>query len=189
MVLCLLNSAPQLVLLSSPCRCSLHQSCPPKSCRNRTEHPNSMRLLSERRGPKVRLVHPGGTHVDPAAGNHFSCVKSFVIRTSKTPFPQTLYNPHFRDPLVSADSKQLTGPDFLPQPFYNQHLQAPLGSAGNKGLINPVESALTKNPPATPLESALPKNRGVGVLWLTGRLLRRRRRRTRLRRFLPRMVK
>jgi len=97
-----------------------------------------MRLLSERREPKVRLVHPGATRVGPAAGNHSSCAKSFVIRTSMTSLPQPLYNPHFRDPLVSADSKQLTGPDFLPQPFYNQHLQDPLGSAGNKGLITPV---------------------------------------------------
>src|SRR6266581_4474844 len=54
--------------------------------------------------------------------------KSFIIRTSKTPFPQLLYNPHLR---------------------------APLGSAGNKGLITPLESALTENSPATPLESAL----------------------------------
>ena len=43
--------------------------------------------------------------------------KSFTIRTSETPLPQLLYNPH---------------------------LQAPLGSAGNKGLITPLESALTK---------------------------------------------
>src|SRR6266702_4438806 len=62
--------------------------------------------------------------------------KSFTIRTSKTPLPQLLYNPH---------------------------LQAPLGSAGNKGLITPVESALTKNSPVTSLESALTKSRGVGV--------------------------
>src|SRR6266851_3811635 len=39
--------------------------------------------------------------------------KSFTIRTSETPLPQLLYNPH---------------------------LQAPLGSAGNKGLITPLES-------------------------------------------------
>ncbi len=61
--------------------------------------------------------------------------KSFTIRTSKTPLPQLLYNPH---------------------------LQTPLGSAGNKGLITPLESALTKNSPATPLESALTKTGGVG---------------------------
>src|SRR6266571_6039265 len=47
---------------------------------------------------------------------------SFTIRTSKTPLPQLLYNPH---------------------------LQAPLGSAGNKGLITPLESALTKNSPVS----------------------------------------
>src|SRR5260370_25431818 len=64
---------------------------------------------------------------------------SFTIRTSKTPLPQLLYNPH---------------------------LQLPLGSAGNKGLITPLESALTRNSPVTSLESALTKNPGVGV-WLT----------------------
>ncbi len=61
--------------------------------------------------------------------------KSFVIRTSKTPLPQLLYNPH---------------------------LQTPLGSAGNKGLITSLESALTKNSAASPLESALTKTGGWG---------------------------
>src|SRR6266566_4386444 len=60
---------------------------------------------------------------------------SFIIRTSKTPLPQLLYNPHLR---------------------------APLGSAGNKGLITPLESALTKNSPASRLESALTKRWGGG---------------------------
>ena len=62
--------------------------------------------------------------------------KSFTIRTSETPLPQLLYNPH---------------------------LQVPLGSAGNKGLITPLESALTENSPVTPLESALTKRWGVGT--------------------------
>src|SRR6266699_6623935 len=62
--------------------------------------------------------------------------KPFRIRTSETP---------------------------LPQPLYNPHLQAPLGSAGNKGLITPLESALTGNSPVTPLESALTKSGGEGV--------------------------
>src|SRR5216683_1254933 len=61
--------------------------------------------------------------------------KPFIIRTSKTPLPQLLYNPH---------------------------LQAPLGSAGNKGLITPLESALTENSPVTSLESALTKTGGWG---------------------------
>src|SRR5260370_24392801 len=62
---------------------------------------------------------------------------SFTIRTSETPLPQLLYNPH---------------------------LQTPLGSAGNKGLITPLESALTKNPPVSLLESALKKRRaGAGA--------------------------
>src|SRR3989441_8335650 len=61
--------------------------------------------------------------------------KSFTIRTSKTPLAQLLYNPHLR---------------------------APLGSAGNKGLITPLESALTKNSPVTPVESALAERWGWG---------------------------
>src|SRR5438445_3080652 len=66
--------------------------------------------------------------------------KPFRIRTSEIPLPQLLYNPH---------------------------LQAPLGSAGNKGLITPLESALTRNSPASPLESALTKRWGVGVILAT----------------------
>src|SRR5207249_3946004 len=66
--------------------------------------------------------------------------KSFTIRTSETPLPQLLFNPH---------------------------LQAPLGSAGNKGLITPLESALTKNSPVTPVESALAKRWGWGVILAT----------------------
>src|SRR5216117_3394287 len=64
--------------------------------------------------------------------------KSFTIRTSETPLPQLLYNPH---------------------------LQAPLGSAGNKGLTTPVESALTENSPVTPVESALTKSGGGGMVF------------------------
>jgi hypothetical protein len=73
----------------------------------------------------------------PSSGLSLSqrSAKSFTIRTSETP---------------------------LPQPLYNPHLQAPLGSAGNKGLITPLESALTKNSPATPVESALTKTGGWG---------------------------
>src|SRR6266571_8397662 len=59
----------------------------------------------------------------------------FRIRTSETPLPQLLYNPH---------------------------LQTPLGSAGNKGLITPLESALTGDSPVTPLQSALTKTWGWG---------------------------
>src|SRR6266699_212163 len=51
----------------------------------------------------------------------------------------------------------------LPQPLYNPHLQARLGSAGNKGLITPLESALTRNSPVTPVESALTKTGGWWV--------------------------
>src|SRR6266516_726716 len=66
--------------------------------------------------------------------------KSFTIRTSETP---------------------------LPHPLYNPHLQTPLGSAGNKGLITPLESALTENSPVSHLESALAERWGVGGSVLT----------------------
>src|SRR5207245_9423743 len=66
----------------------------------------------------------------------------------------------------------------LPQPLYNPHLQAPFGSAGNKGLITPLESALTKNSPVTSLESALTKTGGWGPsgssLWIIPPLVCRR---------------
>src|SRR5216683_3221776 len=78
---------------------------------------------------------------------------SFIIRTSETPLPQLLYNPHLRAPLGSAGNKGLITP-----------LESALTStAGNKGLITPLESALTRNSPVTPLESALTERWGVGV--------------------------
>src|SRR6266568_7249588 len=66
---------------------------------------------------------------------------SFTIRTSETPLPQLLYNPHLR---------------------------APFGSAGNKGLVTPLESALTRNSPVTSLESALTKRWGWGPRFPSG---------------------
>src|SRR5713226_9452550 len=83
---------------------------------------------------KLPSWHPASR---PGFRNVSTCFrfKFFTIRTSKTPLPQTLYNPHFHDPL---------------------------GSAGNTGVITPVESALTEFASANPLESALTKNRGEG---------------------------
>src|SRR6266478_6131679 len=69
---------------------------------------------------------------------------SFTIRTSETPLPQLLYNPHLR---------------------------APFGSAGNKGLITPLESALTRNSPVSLLESALAESGGWGVRGIPVRIL------------------
>src|SRR5207245_10814746 len=43
--------------------------------------------------------------------------KPFAIRTSTTPLPQPLYNPHFQDPFGSAGNKGLTAtkfPDITP---------------------------------------------------------------------------
>jgi len=88
----------------------------------RTEHPVRMRTLTGRRAPK----------------DLSSCAKSCIIRTSATPLPQLLYNPHLQDPLGSADSKALTASKFPAQPLYFPHLRDLLGSAGNTGLITPV---------------------------------------------------
>jgi hypothetical protein len=96
------------------------------------------------------------------------------IRTSKTPLPQPLYNPHFRRPLGCVANKGLTGARIHRQLSCNQHLRAPLESVANTGVITLLESALTKNASATPLESALTKNRGVGVLLLTTHPMRMR---------------
>jgi hypothetical protein len=65
--------------------------------------------------------------------------------------------------LGSADSKALIAANILPQLLYFLHFRDPLGSAHSKELINPVESALAENLPATPVESALTKIRGVGA--------------------------
>jgi hypothetical protein len=88
--------------------------------------------------------------------------KSSRIRTSGNPCLQPLWNPHFQERLLSADSKRLILAERCLQLFCNQHLRTSLGSVGNTGFITPLESALTENPRATPLESALPKNRGEG---------------------------
>src|SRR5207245_5267937 len=78
---------------------------------------------------------------------------SFTIRTSETPLPQLLYNPHLRARLGSVGNKGLITP-----------VESALTStAGNKGLITPLESALTRNSPVSLLESALTKRWGVGV--------------------------
>ncbi len=87
---------------------------------------------------------------------------SLRVRTSKTPLPQPLCNPHLRRPFGCAGNKGLASARIHRQLFCNQHLRTPLRSAGNTGVINLLESALTKNAPATPLESALTKNRGGG---------------------------
>jgi hypothetical protein len=91
-----------------------------------------------------------------------SPAKPCRIRTSENPRLQLLWNPRFQERFLSADSKRLILAEQRPQPVCNQHLRTPPGSAENTGLITLLESALTKNAPATPLESALPKNRGEG---------------------------
>ena len=85
------------------------------------------------------------------------------IRTSRTPLPQPIYNPHLRSPLGCAGNKRLTGARIHRQLFCNQHLRTTLRSAENTGLIILLESALTEISPTTPLESALTKSRGEGV--------------------------
>src|SRR6266567_3987439 len=64
-------------------------------------------------------------------------------------------------PLGSAGNKGLTAPKIFLHPLCYQHLRVWRVSVANKGLITLLESALTKNPAVTPLESALRKIRGV----------------------------
>ena len=69
---------------------------------------------------------------------------------------------------TSVARPDLRIPKDLPRPIFSCNsfifctYLYPLLSAGNKRLITPVESALTKNSPATPLESALTKTPGGG---------------------------
>src|SRR6266702_4655594 len=114
---------------------------------------------------RVSFLSPSSPHLCALCGeNSFSfrspliprhsplATNSFIIRTSKTPLPQLLYNPHLQVPLGSAGNKGLITP-----------LESALTStAENKGLITPLESALTKNSPVSLLESALTKRWGVG---------------------------
>ena len=109
--------------------------------------------------PRQSLV-PG---LAPASIWHPLPFNFLRIRTSKIPLPQPLCNPHLRRPLGCAGNKGPTGTRIHRQLFCNQHLRTPLGNAGNTGVIILLESALTKNASATPLESALPRNEGEGA--------------------------
>jgi len=71
-------------------------------------------------------------------------------------------------PLGSAGNKGLTAPKIFLHPLCYQHLRVWRVSVANKGLITLLESALTKNPAVTPLESALTKMRGWGVAQANG---------------------
>jgi hypothetical protein len=85
------------------------------------------------------------------------------IRTSATPLPQPFYNLHLQGSLGTAENKGLTPARLLCKPFYHQHLQEPLATAHSKGFITSLESTLTENTPATPLECAVTKKVGEGV--------------------------
>jgi hypothetical protein len=108
--------------------------------------------------PRQSLV-PG---LAPVSICHPLPFNSLRIRTYNHVLRQPLYNPHLRSPLGCVGNKGLIGTRIHLQLFCNQHLRTPLRSAENTGLIILLESALTKNAPATPLESALTKNRGEG---------------------------
>ncbi len=70
------------------------------------------------------------------------CALGVLCGENSSSFPSSLIPRH--SPLTTNSFIIRTSETPLPQPLYNPHLQAPLGSAGNKGLITPVESALTK---------------------------------------------
>jgi hypothetical protein len=137
--------------------------------RIRTEHParDANPACPEHLGERASRVAPFASRMTLRAEGSSFPANPLRIRTSKTLLPQPLYNPHLRSPLGCAGNKRLTGARVHLQLFCNQHLRTPLRSAENTGLIILLESALTKNAPATPLESALPRNRGEGVLLLT----------------------
>jgi hypothetical protein len=140
---------PRQSLLPGLAPVSICHPLPANFLRTRTEHPA--------KDANPERVRRGGR----AEGSSFPS-NPLRIRTSRTLHPQPLYNPHLSSPLGCVGNKGLTGTRIHRQLFCNQHLRTPLGSAENTGFITLLESALTKNAPATPLESAHPKNRGEG---------------------------
>jgi hypothetical protein len=128
----------------------------------RTEHPakDANPACPEHLGGRASRVAPFASRMTLRDEGSSFPSNPLRIRTSETLSPQPLYNPHLRGPLGCVGNKGLTGTRIHLQLFCNQHLRTPLRSAENKGLIILLESALTKNAPATPLESALTKSRG-----------------------------
>src|SRR5271166_1905012 len=82
-------------------------------------------------------------------------MRSAASLRSKSQPSQSLYNEHLRPIPVSADSKALTCSESRHQTLHYQHLPGALVTAPSKGLITPLESALPKNTPINPLQSAL----------------------------------
>jgi hypothetical protein len=111
----------------------------------------SLRVLSARRLPRSGRGIPALSFSSRSGLPH-----ERLAYPPLSPLESALTRAH-----VTADSKRLARPILFLQPLYNQHFRPPSVSAENKGLITPVESTLTKNAPATPLESALTKKWGV----------------------------
>jgi len=102
--------------------------------------------------------------VCPGPNFPFAVPNSFVMRSSGLLLPQALCNLHFRISFGSAHSKRLTATELSAQLFYPQHLRDPRRTAHSKGLITPLESALTKISPVTPLECAVPESGGGSII-------------------------
>src|SRR6266700_3104522 len=102
---------------------------------------------------RVSFLSPSSPHL---------CALCVLCGENSSSFHSSLIPRH--SPLTTNSFTIRTSETPLPQPLYNPHLQAPLGSAGNKGLITPLESPLAKNSPVSRLESALTKRWGVGVI-------------------------
>src|SRR2546425_8028789 len=98
---------------------------------------------------RVSFLSPSSPHL---------CALCVLCGENSSSFRSSLLPRH--SPLTTNSFTIRTSETPLPQPLYNPHLQAPFGSAGNKGLITPLESALTKNSPVSRLESALTKTGG-----------------------------
>ena len=161
---------PRQSLVPSLASVSICHPLPFNFFRIRTEHParDANPACPEHLGERASRVAPFASRMLLRAEGSSFPSNPLRIRTSRTSLPQPVYNPHLRRPLGCVGSKGLTGTRIHRQLFCNQHLRAPLGSVKNTGLIIPLESALTKNAPATLLESALTKSRGEGTAELRG---------------------
>jgi hypothetical protein len=156
---------PRQSLIPGLAAASIWHPLPFNLLRIRTEHPakDANPACPEHLGERASRVAPFASRMLLRDEGSSFPSNPLRIRTSRPPLPQPLYNPHLRSPLGCAGNTGLTDTRIHRQLFCNQHLRTPLRSAGNTGLIILLESALTKNAPATLLESALPKNRGRGL--------------------------
>src|SRR5258708_32101893 len=114
-----------------------------------------------RRGSSVPLPTMACRHAVPL--DHLESALPRCLPSYKQIAPVTSLESALPGLLISAENKRFAVAKLLSKLLCLQHLRDPLASVLSKGVITPVESALTENARATPLESAPTKTPGGGV--------------------------